>query len=141
LEEGTSCGQPSFKANGKVLTRIRAEHGSAVFTEVVFDERETPMGADPATFHITDPYKAYPAPLARLMGLDEATARSFIERRWRGITPNRAMKLYTDSGTKCADRRGAPFGSARTVSGALRPAERAPIAGGPDRRRRRSRRA
>lgn len=94
VEEGTSYGQPSFKAGGKFLTRIRAEDASAVILEVGFDERELLLEAEPDTFHLTDHYRGYPTVLARLSGLDEATLRGFLERRWRKVMPKKAVKAY-----------------------------------------------
>jgi hypothetical protein len=94
VEAGTSYGQPSFKANGKFLTRVRAEDDSAVFLEVGFDEREMLMEAEPETFHITPHYKDYPSVLARLASLDPGSARGFLERRWRKVMPKRLVKEW-----------------------------------------------
>jgi hypothetical protein len=94
VEEGRSYGQPSFKANGKFLTRIRHEDDSAVFLEVNFDEREMLIEAEPATFHFTPHYKDYPSVLARLESLDPGSARGFIERRWRKVMPKKLVKEW-----------------------------------------------
>ena len=94
VEESTSYGTPSFKVNGKFLTRLRAEDNSVVLTDVGFDERELLIEADPATFHTTPHYKDYPAVLARLEMLDPDSARAFLERRWRHVAPKTVVKAY-----------------------------------------------
>lgn len=93
-EEGRSYGRPSFKVNGKFLTRLRAEDASVVLVDVSFDEREMLMEAEPATFHITPHYKDYPSVLARIETLDPGSFRSFLERRFRKIAKKSAVKAW-----------------------------------------------
>ena len=69
VEEGTSYGQPSFKAYGKFFTRLRRDDQSVVLSGVGFDEREMLMEAEPATFHFTAHYKDYPIVLAKIASL------------------------------------------------------------------------
>jgi len=94
VEEGTSYGHPSFKANGKFLTRLRDEDQSLVLSEVSPDEREMLIEADPQTFHCTPHYKDHPYVLARLERLDEATLRGFLERRWRKVSKKAVVKAW-----------------------------------------------
>lgn len=93
-EEGTSYGRPSFKVNGKFLTRLRAEDNSVVLVDVSFDEREMLMEAEPATFHITPHYKDYPSVLARLETLHPGSFRAFLERRFRKIAKKSVLKAW-----------------------------------------------
>lgn len=93
-EEGTSYGRPSFKVNGKFLTRLRAEDNSVVLLEVPFDEREMLMEAEPQTFHFTPHYKDYPSVLARLETLDPGSFRAFLERRFRKIAKKSVVKAW-----------------------------------------------
>jgi hypothetical protein len=93
VERATSYGHEGFKAFGKFLTRLRSEDNSLVL-RVSFDEREMLMEADPETFHLTPHYKDYPAVLARLERLDEATAKSFLDRTWRAAAPKKFLKEY-----------------------------------------------
>jgi hypothetical protein len=79
---------------GKFLTRLRLEDDSLVFMEVGFDERELLLEADPQTFHLTPHYAPYPTVLARLLHLDEATVRRFLERRWRKVAPKGLVKDF-----------------------------------------------
>ncbi|HKD23335.1 MAG TPA: hypothetical protein VKB71_15070 [Rhizomicrobium sp.] len=90
--EGTSYGKPSILVVKKFLTRLRAEDNSLVLIVGSIDERDMLLEADPATFHITDHYKDYPAVLARLDRIDAATLRSMLERRWRTIAPKKLIK-------------------------------------------------
>jgi hypothetical protein len=83
VEEGASYGQPSFKVNGKFLTRVRRDDNSAVIMEVSFDERDLLLEVEPETFHFTAHYKDYPCVLARLEALDPVQLKGFLERRWR----------------------------------------------------------
>lgn len=93
-EEGTSYGRPSFKVNGKFLTRLRHEDNSMVLLEVPFDEREMLMEAEPQTFHFTPHYKDYPSVLARLETLDPGSLRAFLERRFRKIAKKSVVKAW-----------------------------------------------
>lgn len=92
--EGSSYGKPAFKVAGKFFTRIRVEDDSLVLTGVSFDEREMYMDAEPATFHITEHYRSYPAVLARIKSVDPGTLRMLLERRWREIAPRKAVKAW-----------------------------------------------
>ena len=94
VEESTSYGTPSFKVNGKFLTRLRPEDDSLVLVDVPFDEREMLIAAEPATFHITPHYKDYPSVLARLATVHPGSLRNFLERRWRRVAPKRLVKTY-----------------------------------------------
>lgn len=94
VEEGMSYGRPSFKVNGKFLTRLRREDASLVLLEVSFDEREMLMEAEPATFHITPHYKDYPSVLARMESLHPGSFRNFVERRWRKVAKRADVKAY-----------------------------------------------
>jgi hypothetical protein len=82
-EEALSYGQPAYKVNGKIFTRVRDEDASAVIMEVPFDERDLLIEVEPRTFHYTAHYKDYPTVLARLETLDPGQLRSLLERRWR----------------------------------------------------------
>jgi hypothetical protein len=90
--EGCSYGKPSILVVKKFLTRLRAEDNSLVLTVGSLDERDMLLEADPATFHITDHYRDYPAVLARLDRIDAATLKSMLERRWRIIAPKKLIK-------------------------------------------------
>lgn len=92
-EEGVSYSQPSYKAFGKFLSRLRKEDDSLVLM-VSFDEREMLMEADPATFHLTPHYQKYPCVLARISGLEPDQLRSFLDRRWRKVAPKKWLKQW-----------------------------------------------
>lgn len=94
VEEGTSYGRPSFKVNGKFLTRLRDEDNSLVLVDVPFDEREMLIEAEPETFHFTAHYKDYPSVLARLETLDPGSLRSFLERRFRKAAKKSVLKAW-----------------------------------------------
>ena len=91
-EEALSYGQPSFKVNGKFLTRLRREDNSMVLLEVSFDEREMLMEAEPGTFHFTAHYKDYPCVLARIGDLHPGSLKNFLDRRWRKIAKKADVK-------------------------------------------------
>ncbi len=92
VEEGMSYGQPSYKVNGKFLTRVRRDDASAVIMEVSFDERDLLLEVEPETFHFTAHYKDYPCVLARLETLNSDQLKGFLERRWRKSAPKAAVK-------------------------------------------------
>lgn len=93
-EDGTSYGHPSFKVNGKMFTRLRAEDDSLVLMDVGFDEREMLMAAEPDTFHFTPHYKDYPCVLARIATLDPGSLRAFLDRRFRKIAKKSVVKAW-----------------------------------------------
>src|SRR5258708_39488045 len=93
-EKGISYGRPSYKVNGKFLTRLRREDDAMVLLEVSFDEREMLMEAEPETFFFTAHYKDYPSVLARIATLHPGSFRSFLERRWRRIAPKKLVKEW-----------------------------------------------
>ena len=99
MEEGTSYGTPSLKVKAKFLTRLRWEDDSLVFTDVPLDERELLLEMEPELFHITPHYQDYPAVLARLSHIDEATVWKFLERRWQSVAPAKLRADY-DNATK-----------------------------------------
>ncbi len=99
VEAGTSYGTPALKVKGKFLTRLRLEDDSLVFTDVPLDERELLLAMEPDLFHITPHYQDYPAVLARLSRIDEATIFKFLERRWRSVAPAKLRAAF-DSASK-----------------------------------------
>ena len=94
VEEGTSYGTPALKVKAKFLTRLRHEDDSLVFTDVPLDERELLLAMEPELFHITPHYQDYPAVLARLSHIDEATVWKFLERRWRSVAPAKLRAAF-----------------------------------------------
>jgi hypothetical protein len=92
--EEVSYGQPAFKVNKKIFTRLRREDASMVLVDVPFDEREMLMEAEPQTFHFTPHYKDYPSVLARIETLDPGSFRSFLDRRWRRIAKKAEVKAW-----------------------------------------------
>jgi hypothetical protein len=96
VEESTSYGTPSFKVNGKFLTRLRPEDQSLVLVDVGFDEREMLIEAEPGIFHLTPHYKDYPSVLARMDRVHPGSLRNFLERRWRKVAPKRVVRAYDE---------------------------------------------
>jgi len=98
VEEGVSYGQPSFKVNGKFLTRVRKDDDSAVIMEVPLDERDLLLEVEPETFHFTAHYKDYPCVLARLETLNPDQLKGFLERRWRKAATRAMVKARDAAG-------------------------------------------
>ena len=93
-EEDESYGAPAYKVNGKFFTRLRRDDASVVLMEVSFDEREMLLEAEPATFHFTAHYKAYPCVLARIATLHPGSFHAFLERRFRKIAKKSVVKAW-----------------------------------------------
>jgi len=93
-EAGTSYGHPSFKTNGRFLTRLRAEDNSAVVWVDSLDQRDMLLEADPAALHFTSHYKGYAIVLARLEAVDPAWLRSALTARWRKLATRKAVKAF-----------------------------------------------
>lgn len=91
VEERPYYGKPTLMAYGKFFTRLREEaEGSAILSDIGFDERELLMEAEPGTFHITEHYRNWPYVLARIETLDPDQLRGFLTRRWRKVAPKGA---------------------------------------------------
>lgn len=93
VEDSTSYGTPALKVRGKFLTRLK-EDGQSLVVKVGFDEREMLMEAEPATFYITDHYRAYPAMLVRLASVEPGTLRRLLLQTWRAAAPKTLVKAY-----------------------------------------------
>lgn len=90
--EGTSYGMPAILLLKKFFTRLRPEDNSLVLNVGSIDERDMLIEAEPATFHITEHYRNYPAVLARLERLDAARLKAMLERRWRVMVPKKMLR-------------------------------------------------
>ncbi len=91
-QEATSYGHPSFKTNGKFLTRLRSEDDSLVLYVASTDERDHLIEMDPETFHVTPHYKDYPTVLARISKLDAKTLKHMLDLRWRQCVPKKMLR-------------------------------------------------
>jgi hypothetical protein len=89
VQEGSHYGQPSIKAFGKFLTRLKEDGDSIVISGINFDERAMPMETQGDVFYITDHYRNYPSVLMRLSASDPAHAEAMLRRRWRELAPKK----------------------------------------------------
>jgi len=85
VEEGTSYGTPAFKADGKLIARLR-EDGESLVVGTTFEEREEMMAAEPETYYITDHYLKYPWVLVRLSRVHSDSLRDLLSRALRLAT-------------------------------------------------------
>jgi hypothetical protein len=85
VEEGTSYGTPAFKADGKLIARLR-EDGESLVVGTTFEEREEMMAAEPETYYITDHYLKYPWVLVRLSRVHSDSMRDLLSRALRLAT-------------------------------------------------------
>jgi hypothetical protein len=92
VSEKTSYGKPAFAVGKKFFTRLRAEDNSLVFIVDGMDQRDMMLELDPATYHITDHYKDYPAVLVRMERISAEELRTMLERRWRKIASKKLLK-------------------------------------------------
>jgi hypothetical protein len=90
--EKPSYGKPSYFVAKKFFTRLRAEDNSLVFIVDGMDQRDMMLELDPATYHITDHYKDYPAVLVRMERISTEELQTMLERRWRKIAPKKLLK-------------------------------------------------
>jgi hypothetical protein len=71
---------------------LRKEDNSLVVVVDGMDQRDMMLELDPATYHITDHYKDYPAVLVRMERITPDELRTMLERRWRKIAPKKLLK-------------------------------------------------
>ena len=95
VEERTSYGTPACFVRRSLLLRLK-ESGDDVVLRMTVDEKVFLIEADPDTFYETDHYKGWPAVLARLDHLDEATVHTLLLREWRRAAPKRLQKAHPE---------------------------------------------
>jgi hypothetical protein len=103
VEESSHYGQPSLKAFGKFLTRLKEDGDSIVITGINFDERDILMRIQPDVFYITDHYRNFPSVLMRLSASDPAAVEAMLRRRWRELAPKK-IRSQLDEKTRVAPR-------------------------------------
>jgi len=89
VEERTSYRTPALFVGKKLLVRLK-EDGRDVVLVMSLEEKAFLIEADPDTFYETAHYQGWPAVLARLDKLDEATVRTLTERQWR-VSASKAL--------------------------------------------------
>lgn len=94
VEDGTSYGTPALKVRGKLLTRLKEDGDSLVIRGVGFDEREMLIEADPAVFHLTDHYRAYPMVLMRLSAAEPTQVEALLLRGWKDLAGKRLRSAF-----------------------------------------------
>jgi hypothetical protein len=87
VEATTSYGTPSFKVNGKLLTRLREDGDSLLIKGVGPDERDMLCEAFPGLYYFTDHYRDYPMVLIRLSRADVTTVTAMLDRTYRALLP------------------------------------------------------
>lgn len=94
-QERTSYGTPALFVAKALLIRLK-EDGADVVLRMSIEEKAFLMEADPDTFYETDHYKGWPAVLARLDRLDDATLQTLVTRQWRASAPKRLLKAHPE---------------------------------------------
>src|SRR5438876_11215827 len=106
VEESSHYGQPSIKAFGKFLTRLKEDGDSIVINGINFDEREMLMATQGDVFYITDHYRNFPSVLMRLSTSDPTSVEMMLRRRWRELAPGKIRAEFDATiGTKPKTRR------------------------------------
>lgn len=97
VEERPSYGTPALFAGKKLLVRLK-EDGKDIVLRMPVEQKAFLIEADPDTFYETDHYKGWPAVLARLDRLDEATVRTLTARQWRASVSKAVLKAHPEIG-------------------------------------------
>lgn len=92
VAEGASYGAPALKVGRGLLVRLREEDASLVLLDVPPEERALLIGREPEIYHLTPHYENYAIVLARMAAITPDRLFPFLERRWRGLAPKRALK-------------------------------------------------
>lgn len=106
--EKSSYGSPAIFILKKFFTRLRAEDASIVLKVGSIDERDMLLEADPATFHITDHYKNYPAVLARLDAIDAKSLKAMLAQRWETLYPKTLREKGNNGGRRLCEAQNFP---------------------------------
>ena len=106
VNESSHYGQPSIKAFGKFLTRLKEDGDSIVVSGIPFDERDMLIETQPDVFYITDHYRNFPSVLVRLSPSDSARVEAMLRRRWRELAPKKLRAQFdAQAGAKPKARR------------------------------------
>jgi len=122
--EKPSYGKPSYFIAKKFFTRLRKEDNSLVVVVDGMDQRDMMLELDPATYHITDHYKDYPAVLVRMERITPDELRTMLERRWRKIAPKKLLKdveIQPNLSSPASARHGRARGKGTQVSKRVSP--------------------
>lgn len=98
--DGLSYGTPALKVGGALVARLREDGASVILFDVSPEERDMLIAADPAVFFTTPHYDGYEIVLARLDRIGPEALFPFLERRWRGRAPKRALRAYGQAGAE-----------------------------------------
>jgi hypothetical protein len=117
VEQGTSYRTPALYMRKKLLARLR-EDNETVAVRVDFLDRDVLLEADPATFFLTDHYRAHPWVLIRLGKARHASALEVLEQAWRRAAPRRLVAAWTGGAERArgATRSSSPEGGAAAPS-------------------------
>lgn len=94
VEAAVSYGEPSLKVGRSLLTRLRQADQSIVLLDVVFEEREMLLAAEPELFFLEQHYRDYPIVLARLAPMELSRVQVLLERRWRNVAPRKLVRKH-----------------------------------------------
>jgi hypothetical protein len=81
VEEGLSYGQPSLKAGGKFLARVREP--DVLVLNCALEEKDILMQINPDVYFETDHYKGWPAVLIRLSKIDDEELTHRLIAAWQ----------------------------------------------------------
>ena len=73
--------------------------GESLVVKVEYSVREVLMGANPATYYVTDHYRCWPYMLVRITNVDPGELRQLLEDAWRNNASKRQIASW-DSRTK-----------------------------------------
>lgn len=96
--DGLSYGTPALKVGGALVARLREDGESVVLFDVPAEERDMLIAAAPEVYFSTPHYDGHAIVLARLGAIGPAALFPFLERRWRGRAPKRALRAYEQTG-------------------------------------------
>ena len=103
VAESTSYGTVAFKVGGKLFLRLKEDNESLV-VRTTFEERDSMMADDPATYYITDQYLKYPWVLVRLSKVHPDAMRDLVKRACR-LASSPPAKPGTAGSTPSSHRR------------------------------------
>ena len=94
VEEAVRHGTRAFVVRKAFLGRLRDGDSVLALKLSGLDERDLLIEADPATFFVTDHYRAYPYVLIRLAAAAPEQVETLFGRAWRGVASKRLIAEY-----------------------------------------------
>ena len=93
VEESRSRGMPTLKVGVKLFARLH-EDGESAVVRIDKRHRAALIRENPAAFHVSDHYSAFPYVLVRIQKASFEELRYVLENAWRLVAPEELVEAF-----------------------------------------------